>query len=128
MHRESASGRVCAALNADGTPCRARPRPGSAFCFTHDPDLRARLQAARSRGGANSSNIARARRALPGDLREVLGRLEQALSDVLEGSLAPQAASAAASVARSIVAVRDAGDLERRLAELEAAVGLEVQP
>ena len=41
----------CAALNANGKPCRAGVRPGAAYCFQHDPARNVDAAAARAAGG-----------------------------------------------------------------------------
>lgn len=74
-------------------------------------------------GGRAKSNIARSRKRILGsalDLSEIDQALCGALVDTLAGNLEPNVATAAASLARTIAAVRQAGDIEQRLTALEA--------
>ena len=43
--------RRCQQVKTDGSPCNARPLPGSDFCPFHDPDVAERRQQGRQRGG-----------------------------------------------------------------------------
>jgi hypothetical protein len=108
--------------NRDGTPCKARPRPGRTFCLWHDGSLSAERATWRQRGGANRSDRERARKALAGngvDLASVTATLIGALTKVETGVLPPGAATAMAHLAKAILALVQADDFERRLAELE---------
>ena len=61
----------------------------------------------------------------PLSLHDVDAMLCTALAGVLAGKLEPGTATAAATVARAITTVRSAGEIEERLAALEAAAGIE---
>jgi hypothetical protein len=111
--------RTCTATRADGRPCQTPVVGDGPFCFGHDPALAAKRDAARRRGGANRSNARRLERLMPLRLKPIFGRLETALKDVLAGDLDPRAASAAANVARALVALQQAGEMEARLRALE---------
>ncbi len=117
-----ADARRCSGQNKDESPCSAAVQPGRAYCVWHDParaDDRARWQV---EGGRARSNRARARKHLQEtrDLREVDALLCASLTSVLAGRITPGVGTAAASIARAIVAVRTAHDLEARLAAIEA--------
>jgi len=58
------------------------------------------------------------------DLHEIDGALCRALLDVLDGTLEPNIATAAATVARTVSAIRTASEIESRIATLEAQVGI----
>ncbi len=75
--------------------------------------------AARAKGGSNSAKVVRLRGLVPPRLLPVFDQLEGALADVLSGSLDPRQAQAAASVARALVLVVTAGEIETRLRRLE---------
>lgn len=108
----------CHGTRRDGTPCRGTAmRDG--YCFSHHPDAVETLAAARRRGGQNRSNAARLRGLVPPRLVPIFDRLEATLTGVLDGSLDPRQATAAASVARALVAVLQAGELESRVRRLE---------
>jgi len=73
------------------------------------------------------SNTARAKRQFVAealDSEQVLGLLSVALRGVLGGKLEPGVANAAASLGRAIVAVREATEVEARIAALEIAAGI----
>lgn len=112
----------CSANRKDGTPCQAAARPGKRFCWAHDPSLNEQRDQARRTGGANRSTVARARKAGPSGIAALMNTLEQALADLLAGNLDARQASAAASLARAIVAIHQAGEMELRLRELERAL------
>ncbi len=117
----------CSATTKDGKPCGAAPRPGRSFCPWHDPDLSTRRQAWSARGGQGKSSRKRATRDLAGaalTMPEVSGLLSIALRNVATGKMEPGPANALANLARALVATQQAGDLETRLAELEARAGL----
>lgn len=118
--------RKCSSLNRDGKPCSATPRTGREHCAWHDPDLEANRRAGRVAGGRNRSNAARARKRMSTtgmDLASVDALLCIALLDLLDGELEPGVASSAATLGRAIATIRQAGDIEARLAALEAQRG-----
>jgi hypothetical protein len=49
----------CATCRKDGQPCTAPVRPGSAYCFAHDPAQAEARQAAREKGGRGKATAAR---------------------------------------------------------------------
>ena len=113
----------CTATTSGGAPCHAVARPGSRWCLFHDPNAAEERRAYSRKGGAARSNRARARKALPVEamtLSEVQGTLGKVLKDVVGGKIEPGVASAAASVARALVAVAQASDLEERIRRIEA--------
>ena len=112
---------TCKGKTRAGEPCNAQPRPGRDWCAWHDPDLADKQATWRAKGGAQSSNASRARKALPKDLQDVHGALLRALQGLEDGTLRPQTAQAMASVARALVALQEAGALERATAALEAS-------
>ena len=119
----------CSGTNRDGAACRAAARPGAAWCLAHDPARVADLAAWRRKGGHGKSNAARARKALAGDARDLVGvmaSLLAAMGKVERGELEAGPANALANIARAVVAVAGAADFERRLAELERAAGEQV--
>src|SRR2546425_5597989 len=110
----------CKAASKNGQPCGGRARE-SGFCFAHDPTLSAERESARVRGGKNSSRRARLEKLMPEPLRPVFWQLEKAITDVYEDRLAPQKASAMASLVGAMVKVLNAGERTstRSLTQLE---------
>jgi hypothetical protein len=110
----------CAGIRADGQPCTSTAVGASGYCFAHDPDRAAERDDARRRGGENRSNSARLRGLVPPRLLATFDALEDAMAEVHDGRLDPRQANAMASLARAMVAVLQAGELEERVRQLEA--------
>ncbi len=113
----------CLGIRADGSPCQTRVLVDGAYCFAHAPGRDAERAEARQRGGKGRSSAARLRGLMPPRLVGVYDVLEQALNDVIDGGLDPRQATAAAALARAMVATLQAGELEERLRKLEAGTG-----
>jgi hypothetical protein len=78
----------------------------------------------RARGGHNSAAMVRMEKLNPERLISVYGALGQALLDVRRGKLDPRVAVAMAGVARAMVGVITAGELEDRVRGLEDKAGM----
>jgi hypothetical protein len=115
----------CSALRRDGSRCSAPAQPGKATCWGHDPELIAKRQEGRRKGGYGKSNAARARKQLidgalsPAELEGLLG---VTLKAVLAGSKEPGVGNAVANLARAAIAVRESAALEDRVADLQRQV------
>lgn len=121
----------CTATNRDGTPCRGTVLPNGTHCFAHDERLSEQRRQWAVDAGKAKSNAARMRKTLGTGvatlaLSEVDALLCIALKGVLSGRLEPGVATSAATVAKSIMAIRTASDLESRLAALEQRAGMAV--
>jgi len=57
-------------------------------------------------------------------MTQVGGLLSRTLTKLETGEMQPGVATAMASVAKALVSIRDAGDLEERLSELEQRSGI----
>jgi hypothetical protein len=115
--------RKCIGTNIDGSPCSALPRSDSSFCAWHDPALANERLRWKSQGGKSKSNRSRARKLLLNEarnLKEIDAALGIALDRVLAGDIEPGVGTAAATIARAIIVIRDAGEFEERIAKLEA--------
>jgi hypothetical protein len=71
----------CSALTRQGTPCHARPRPGSRFCYFHDLARSAAFAAGRRKGGAAPNRRLSQRRAAAADTDLLLHLFMAALAD-----------------------------------------------
>ena len=109
----------CDGIRKDGQRCTMRVLVDGRHCMAHAPSLAAKRAEAQRRGGRNRSNAVRLRGLVPPRLSPVFDQLEGALGDVLAGTLPPQQATAAAAVARAMVAVLTSGELEERVRQLE---------
>ena len=111
--------RHCAGVRKDGTPCTTRVLAGGRYCFAHAPELAERRTEARRRGGRQRRNAVRLRGLMPPRLVPIFDTLAVALAEVHHGDLDPKQAQAMASLARALVAVLTAGELEERVRKLE---------
>ena len=109
----------CSERRRDGQPCKALVLSDSPYCFAHDPERDAERVEARRKGGRNSAGIIRMRGLVPPRLVPVYETLERALAQVHDGTLEARRASAMAGLARAMVAVLTAGELEERVRQLE---------
>lgn len=98
--RSEASRSPCEGALSDGSRCPMEPLSGSGLCHTHTGRLDAQQVALAER--AERVAAAASRVGLP-DLDEVLERLEKAVAQVHDGSLAPQQAMAMASLVQAMV-------------------------
>ena len=122
--------RGCAYAKADGQPCRMAPLHDRPYCFSHDPERAAEAAEARRLGGLRrkkESTIAVAYD-LPG-LDTVVG-IRRVLEIVVADSVGQEHGIArlrvlisAATAATNLLKV---GELEDRLAHLEATIGRHV--
>lgn len=111
----------CQGTTLQGKPCNAAPRPGSSWCPWHDPAMASERPAWRVKGGANSSNANRARKAIKGDLRDLAGvkaTLLTAMGKVERNELEPAQANAIANLARAVVVVAGVADFQDELTDL----------
>ena len=113
----------CQSIAKSGNPCGATV-VADGMCAWHAPSWDARRRAWSAEGGRKRSNAARAKKALPAgmgvdDIDALLGAV---LRGVLIDRFTPGQANAAAAVAKAMIAVREAGAIERleeRLNDLE---------
>ena len=116
----------CKAPNRTGKPCSATHFKDG-YCRWHHPDLEAQRAAERAAGGQARSNKARARRQLADavlTINDLDGLLCRALVQVAAGKMEPGVGSSMAGIAKTVVAIRQASELERRLEELERVAGI----
>ncbi len=113
----------CRAARKDSQPCPVTTLLADGRCFAHSEHTVAARADARRKGGRQSAKVHRLRGLLPPRLVPAFDQLEQALTDVLAGTLDPKQATAAAAVARAMVSVLTAGELEQRVRDLEQGGG-----
>ncbi len=114
---------TCNGTKRDGTNCTAMALD-SGLCWAHDPAVRDQATAARRRGGANRSNVARASRRMPRDLADLSKRLLEAFAEVHSGELAPDRAHAMSRIAAVFVQLHAAAETDARLEALETAASV----
>ena len=112
----------CQGQTKAGQACRSFALPGRGYCFPHDPERSAEMQAARTKGQERAAKL----RVLRGKRRrlEHAGQLSRFLSDLIQDVLAARVnvdlartAIYGAAVLRQTV---ETAELERRLEALEA--------
>jgi hypothetical protein len=114
----------CRGRRSDGERCGSTIVNESGWCFAHDPEATEDRRAARRRGGQASAKVVRIKRLAPPALIDVYERLEEALTQVHEGTLPPRRATAMASVARAMASVLQMGELEARIRAIEDRMGI----
>ncbi|MDP9355989.1 MAG: hypothetical protein M3Q71_10280 [Chloroflexota bacterium] len=115
----------CQAITKSGSPCGATPVPGAPLCAWHSPAWAEKRREWSRKGGAGRSNQVRAKKRLPAEaltLQEVQGLLGVAFKGVLAGRLEPNIGTALASIAKSMVAVAGAAEVEEQIAELRQMI------
>ena len=125
-HDGRPKGSKCAAITRGGKPCPTAALPGRPWCWAHDPEaLEAKREAGR-RGGHARSTAARARAAVPAamDAAELGGWLTALFKGVMTGRIEPKIGTAAATIARTMMEVRELVEVEARLVALEEAASL----
>jgi len=115
----------CKSKTASGQPCQAQAITGSDFCFTHDPASAAARQAARKQGGLRNRVGHSDGANLPAQVKtidDVLKILDYALQEALPLENSVQRGRLLVSIAGAFTEAIRAGELENRLAALEAAL------
>ncbi len=117
----------CLGTNRDGGPCSAHVNEGRRWCQWHDPDRETERQEWRRRGGQRKSNKQRARKQLADQVMSIDdldALLCAAIKRVAAGAMEPGVGSAMATIAKTIVGIRTASEMEKRIEVLEAAAGV----
>ncbi len=127
MPNQAAGPPQCRGKNAEGKPCGATTQAGRAWCMWHDPEREAERAEWRAQGGrarSHRSTAARELRKHATDMSSLRGTLFLTLKRVSDGELEPSVGNSMATIARAIVAVSQATDLEERLTALEQRAGI----
>jgi hypothetical protein len=124
-NRDHTSGKPCHGVKPDGSRCEVAALPGSDFCFFHDPSKADERREAQSLGGRQ--NRMRTLDATAPDVRvencqDVVRLLSETINQVRKGQIDPRVANAVGYLANVLIRATEQGELERRLAELEALV------
>ena len=110
---------TCIATKLNGEPCTRWVVRNSSYCISHAPEYAEKRAEGSKRGGYNRANIRRLSKLFPTRLIPIWERLERALEETHSGELDPRIATALAQLARAMVAVLQAGEVEQRLRHLE---------
>ena len=121
-------GRGCSHALPDGRLCRATPLRDGAFCFWHDPDTEAEAAEARRLGGLRRRREKTLSGAFDfgglGSIEAIRRIVEIAVVDALGLDNSIARARVLISAAMAAAKLLETGELEARLAVLEAASGL----
>lgn len=114
----------CQGTNINGEPCSARPVLADGYCYWHSPARAADRAENNRKGGQAKSNKARAKKNIPEGMTtaDVAGYLGVVFRGVITGRVEPGVGTAAAAVARAMIAVTEAAAVEQmqaQIAELE---------
>ena len=112
----------CQAVAKSGNPCGATV-VADGKCAWHAPSWADRRRQWSAEGGRKRSNASRAKKQMPEVMTtdEVAAYLGVVFKQVITHRTEPAIATAAAAVARAMIAVTEAGAIEVRLSALEAA-------
>ena len=119
--------RACNALREDGCPCGAPPLRDGEFCYWHDPAHAQEVAEARRLGGLRRRREATVSGAYDfeglGSVSHIRRLVEVAVLDTLglENSIAR--ARTLAYLAQTVALLLEVGELEERLACVEASLG-----
>jgi hypothetical protein len=119
--------RRCKALNEKGEPCKAAPMVKSAYCVFHDPEHAEVVQQARSAGGQRRKREVAVAIAFEfeglNSIAAIRRLVEVAAYDALGLPNDLPRVRALAYLAQVAVTLVERGELEERLAAVEAALG-----
>jgi hypothetical protein len=119
--------RRCSELAANGKPCRAKPQRDSPFCFWHDPGNEEEVAEARRLGGLRRRREKTVSGAYDftglGSVEEIRRLLDIAAVDTLGLENGIARSRVLIQVALAAAKLLETGELEARVALLEAAVG-----
>ncbi len=119
--------RACNGRNDRGEPCRAAPLRDSDFCLFHDPEHAAALQEARRLGGLRRRREGTVAAAYDFDglatIPQIRRLVEVAAIDTLGQENSIARSRTLAYLAQVAAALVEKGELEERMAAVEAALG-----
>ena len=119
--------RTCKARNEKGEPCRAAPLRESDFCVFHDPEYTETVQEARRAGGQRRKREVTIATAFDFEglvsVPEIRRLVEVAAFDALGLENNISRVRALGYLAQVAVTLLEKGELEERMAAVEAALG-----
>src|SRR6266849_9732457 len=130
MAKRKAIEKPCKARKPDGSSCQAAALPASNFCFFHDPSMAAERREAQALGGRQNrmkTLAADAPDVNVEDCQGVVRLMSATINQVRKGQIDPRVANAVGYLANVLTRAVELGELERRIAELEALVKCRIQ-
>ncbi len=118
--------RLCRATKDNGEPCRAAPLSDSDYCLMHSPEHQEEVAEARRLGGLRRRREATVAGAYDFEglaaVADIRRLLEIAVTDTLELQNSVARSRTLAYLAQTALRLLEVGELEERVAALEAAV------
>lgn len=117
---------TCKGTNRAGGPCSATPQTGKTWCVWHDPGLVEQRKQWNRDAGRAKSNKNRARKKLSEavmTIDDIDAALCAAMQQVGSGTMEPGIGTAMATIAKTVIGIRTASEIERRLTDLEERAG-----
>jgi hypothetical protein len=115
--------KTCCATKRDQSNCQAPVRPGSEFCFFHDPSKSEERREAQAQGGRRT-RIKTLEATSPdvkvGDCGDAIALLVQTINQVLKGEIDPRVANSVGFLANILMKALEQDKLETRIEQLEA--------
>lgn len=123
----------CTAMTQAGEPCRSFAVSDRGLCVSHDPEMQARKAEGNRKGGEARSSARRAAKmwAAAGaqmGLEDLPAVLRSCMFSVKTGTMEPSQATAIAALAKASLSLSQDLELERRIAVLEEAAGVNETP
>jgi hypothetical protein len=122
-----ASSRTCRASKEDGSPCQAPPLRDGLYCRLHDPEIADAVQEARRLGGLRRRRESTVALAFDFDgldtIPQIRRLIEVAAFDTLGLDNSIARARALAYLAQVATTLLEKGEMEERMAAVEAALG-----
>jgi hypothetical protein len=122
---------ICHYVRPNGQRCKAHAITGSASCFFHDP-AKAGERAAASKAGGRKHRAATLPATTPDHeletIADVAGLLAATINDVRRGALDPRIANSVGYLSGVLLKAMEQGEVEERLAALEATVNRPQKP
>jgi hypothetical protein len=121
----------CKHVKADGTQCRARKVHASDYCFFHDPARAAERAAARQAGGRKGKAAVLPPETPMRPVRtagDVIELLAETIHQVRTGTLDPRVGNCIGYLSAIVLKATQQGEMEQRLAALEAIVAGQGRP
>ncbi len=123
---EPNSARQCRYTKSDGNGCQANVQAGSEFCFFHDPALVEERATARSEGGRERTRKVLLAPNTPirelKTVTEVVQLLGETINQVRRGGIDLRVANCVGYLSGILLAALEKGQMEERLAALEAII------
>jgi hypothetical protein len=125
-HTQDGRPKQCQHIKTDGTRCQANAISRSQYCFFHDPRKAKQRAAARKAGGYKKHKMAALSSDTPDrqleSLAEVVSLLGETINEVRRGEIDPRVSNAVGYLTNVLIKALEQGNLEERLAALEAIV------